>query len=259
MLGLSQRRELDEPHAVGKGAGQIGGRLDREPRLPHPAGPGDGDEPLAVAAQQAHEAVAVLLAAEQRRRRHRQPHRRRDRRGRGELLVLVQDRAVKRLQLGARVDPELVHERRARRCVRVERLRLPARAVEREHQLAAQALPQRLLANERLELADELGAAAALEVGVDPRLERGEPELLEPRDLGLRPGLVREVGEGGAAPELERRGELGRAFGRGELRRGAEPALELGAVQRSGARSSRYPFASVAIVSGPSALRSCET
>ena len=141
---------------------------------------------------------------------------------------------MERLQLRARVDPELVHERRARSGVGVERLRLPARAVEREHQLAAQALPQRLLADERLELADELRAAAALELGVEPRFERGKPELLEPRDLGLRPRLVREVSQGGAAPELERCGELGRALGRGELRRRGEPALEVGAVERVG-------------------------
>ncbi len=56
----------------------------------------------------------ILLASEQRRRRHRQSHGRRDRRGRGERVVLVQDRAVQRLQLRARVDPELVDESAAR-------------------------------------------------------------------------------------------------------------------------------------------------
>ena len=153
---------------------------------------------------------------------------------------------MERLQLRARVDPELVHERRARGGVGVERLGLPAGAVEREHQLPAQSLPQRMLADERLELADELGVAATLEIGVEPRLERDEPELLQPCDLGLRPALVREVGEGGAAPERERRGELRGSLGRGELRRCGEPALELGAVElrraedRAGSRSPRW-------------------
>ena len=39
------------------------------------------------------------------------------------------------------------------------------------------------------------------EVGVDAILERGEAELLEPADLGLRPRLVGEVGERRPAPE----------------------------------------------------------
>ena len=43
-----------------------------------------------------------------------------------------------------------------------------------------------MLRDERLELGDELAAAAQLEVGVDPLLERLEPELLEPADLALR-------------------------------------------------------------------------
>ena len=241
VLGLTQRCELDEPHAVGKSACQVCGRLDREPRLPHPAGPGDGDETHAFAAQQAHEAVAILLAPEQRRRRHRQSYRRRDRRGRGQLLVLVQDRVMERLQLRSRVDPELVHESRTRRGVGIERLGLPPGAVEREHQLPAQSFPQRLLADERLELADELGVAATFEIGVETRLDRDKPELLQPCDLGLRPALVREVCEGGAAPELERRSELGGSLERGELRRCGKSPLELGAVQLLGREIEAVP------------------
>ena len=53
--------------------------------------------------------------------------------------VLREDLSLELLQGGARLDPELV-ERGARRAIRVERLGLPARAVQREHQLPAQAL-----------------------------------------------------------------------------------------------------------------------
>ena len=67
-----------------------------------------------------------------------------------------------------------------------------------------QPLAQRVLGDERLELADELRVAAEREVGVDPLLERREAELLEPDDRGLRERLVGEVGERGAAPERER-------------------------------------------------------
>ena len=166
---------------------------------------------------------------------------------------------MQRLQLGARVDPELVDQRGTRGCVRIERLGLPPGAVEREHQLSAQSFPQGVLANQRFELADQLGAAAALEFCIVPRLEGGEPELFEPRDLGLRPALVREVGEGRPAPQLERRGKLGRALGGANLE--AAPSRRSNSALSScpGARSRRYPLASVAIVSGPSVLRSCET
>ena len=46
--------------------------------------------------------------------------------------------------------------------------------------------------------------AVELEIGVDPLLERGEPQLLEPVRRGLRPGVEGELGQRGPAPEPER-------------------------------------------------------
>ena len=91
-----------------------------------------------------------------------------------------------------------------RRPVGGERVRLPARPVEREHELAARPLAERLRLHERLELGDELGVAAEREIGVDSLLEHDGAQLLESRDLGLRERLVREVGQRRATPELER-------------------------------------------------------
>ena len=65
----------------------------------------------------------------------------------------------------AGLDAELLDERAPRLLVGLERLRLAAGAVEAEHQLAPQPLPQRVLVDQRLELADELGVSAAGEVG----------------------------------------------------------------------------------------------
>ena len=141
---------------------------------------------------------------------------------------------MERLQIRPRVDPELVHEGGTRGGIGVEGLCLAAGAVEREHQLPAQALPQRLLADEGLELADELRAAAALEVGVEPSLDCDEPELLQPRDLRLRPALVRKVGQGRSAPKVERCSQLARPLRRSEVGSGAEASLELRAVQLLG-------------------------
>ena len=67
--------------------------------------------------------------------------------------VLREDRALERLQRRGRLDPEALDERLPGRAVDLERLGLPAGAVEREHQLAAQPLAQRMLRDEGLELA----------------------------------------------------------------------------------------------------------
>ena len=88
--------------------------------------------------------------------------------------------------------------------VALQRVRLAAGAVEREHQLAAQPLPQRVLVDERLELGDELAGAAQLEIGVDPFLERVEAKLLETADLVLRERLEGEVGERRSPPDRQR-------------------------------------------------------
>ena len=71
-----------------------------------------------------------------------------------EACLLAQDLRVQLLKLGARLDPELVDERAARVAERLQRLRLPAAAVEREHPERADPLAQRCQRGERLELAD---------------------------------------------------------------------------------------------------------
>ena len=58
-------------------------------------------------------------------------------RGRVEPGVLPQDRRVQLLERRAWLDPELADEGPTRVVVRLERIGLPTRAVEREHQLAA--------------------------------------------------------------------------------------------------------------------------
>ena len=71
-----------------------------------------------------------------------------------------------------------------------------------------------MLADEHLDLTDELCEAAKREVGVEPPLERPEAELFESEDLRLQ-RFVDEVGERRPAPEIEGiakapRGQLGR-------------------------------------------------
>ena len=77
-------------------------------------------------------------------------------------------------------------------------------AVEREHELAPEALAQRVLSDKTLRLRNDVGGATECEVGIDPLLERLEAELLKPCDLDLGPRLEREFRERGAAPQRER-------------------------------------------------------
>ena len=110
-------------------------------------------------------------------------------------------------------------------------------AVEREHQLTAQPLAQRVLADERLELAGDLGVPSAGEVGLDPRAEAAEAQIVEPRDLGLGEALVGDVGQRRPAPELERVPQRRRRLPRLAARELLAPAPQSAA--RSGRRRAR--------------------
>ena len=89
--------------------------------------------------------------------------------------ILSEDRAVQLLQRWAGLDSELVDEHAPGVVVDLERFRLPARSIEREHQLAAKPLAKRVLVGERLELADQVAVTACFELCLDPVLERREP------------------------------------------------------------------------------------
>jgi hypothetical protein len=120
-----------------------------------------------------------------------------------ERRILVENPALELPQRQRRLDPERLHERAPRIAVRLQRICLPPRAVQREHQLGTQPLPQRVLADEQLELADQLGAPAEREIALDPLLQRLQPKPVEPLDLGLRPALVGELGQRRPSPERE--------------------------------------------------------
>src|SRR5438034_8234476 len=121
-----------------------------------------------------------------------------------ERRVLAQDRALELLQRSARLEPELVAQQLARVAVDRQRIRLPPRAVESQHQLTAYALLQRVCGAECLELRDQLDVTAEREIRVDPLHQRRKPQLFEPADLRLRELEQRQVGKRGTAPERKR-------------------------------------------------------
>ena len=103
-------------------------------------------------------------------------------------------------QLGARLHADLVDQRAARVAVGLKRLRLAAGAIQREHPQAVQALAQRLLPRERVELGKDVAVAPGGEVGLDRLLARRQPQLLEPADLQRRERLAGDVVERRSAP-----------------------------------------------------------
>ena len=183
---------------------RVGGRPGRR-RLFTVDGEGDDRDGGGQRARGEHRGAASAPAARARRAIGRRRVWSRERR------VLLEDALVQRPQRLARLDPELVDEQPPPGGERVERLRLAARAVQREHQLAAQALAQRMLGDQRLELGDQLAVLAEREPGLDVVLDRGDPQLLEAADRFLRERLVAHVRQSRPTPEGER---VGKGVGR---------------------------------------------
>ena len=104
-------------------------------------------------------------------------------------------------ELGTGVEAELLGERCPALLEHAQRVGLPARPVQREHQLAPQSLPQRMVGDEHLEIADESLVMGERQLRVDPLLDEGEPHLLQASDVGLGELLVGEVRQRWAAPQ----------------------------------------------------------
>ena len=82
-----------------------------------------------------------------------------------------EDRALELLQLDTGLEPELVGEDRATRLVDVQRLGLPSRPIQRQHELAAKALAQGMRTHESLELSDDGGMPPGVEIRFDSLFE----------------------------------------------------------------------------------------
>ena len=87
---------------------------------------------------------------------------------------------------------------------RLQRLRLAATAVQREHPLAMQPLAQRVRADQLVELAQHRRVAALGQLGVDLGLARAQPKVLEPPDLGRGERLVGEIVKRRTTPQRQR-------------------------------------------------------
>ena len=156
-------------------------------------------------------------------------------------VVLFEDRGLEVSERRAGFDAELVAQDAPRPLVRAQRVGLPARAVEREHQLAPSPLPQRLRRDGLLEIGYELAGLPQCEQRVEAVFDHVAAQLLEcARRVRAALDLF-ETLVGSAAPRRQRvveRGDRGTrvapleqraARGRGV---GEPERIEVGAVDR---------------------------
>jgi hypothetical protein len=105
------------------------------------------------------------------------PRRRLYRRCRGWRLQsgrLLENLPLEQPQAGPWLEAELTGEIGASPLIYVECVGLASRPVQGQHQLRRETFPAGLIGEPTLELADELGVVAKLEIGIDSSLERGE-------------------------------------------------------------------------------------
>ncbi|GAA3171641.1 hypothetical protein GCM10020001_117860 [Nonomuraea salmonea] len=107
------------------------------------------------------------------------------------------------LDLARRFDAELGDQPLAGGAVGVECLGLAAGAVERQHELGAEVLAQRVGHDQLDQLVDHVVVAAQVEQRVDAGLEGLEPDLHQAGHLGPQQRLGGDVAERVAAPQLE--------------------------------------------------------
>ena len=152
-----------------------------------------------------------------------------------ERRLLAEDGCLQALKLTARGQAELLVEGLTGLPIDLEGVSLAPGAVEGEHELSAQALPQRVVSDQGLELPDKVDLLAQGEVRIDALLDGVESQLLQARDLRLSEGVVCEVRERRTPPKLEglvkspRRGRVVIRFAGGSAL--AQQALETVGVQ----------------------------
>jgi len=127
---------------------------------------------------------------------------------------VVEDRPLETLERLSGLEAKLFSEEAATCLVAVQGRGLAAGPIEREHELDAQALTQRMPPYEIVELADDVRVTAEGEIGLEPFFRCRQPELLQPHLLAVSEvGAVeicqrRPAPKGKPFPEL-----LGRALG----------------------------------------------
>ena len=127
---------------------------------------------------------------------------------RREYRVVGKHGRVQASQALARFEAELLGEHPARLVVDAKSVGLPSAAIEREHQVSAQAFPERVVGNEGVQPRCDVAVPPQCKLDVDLLLDCDESKLLEPRNLALCKRVVGELGERWPTPEGERITEI---------------------------------------------------
>ncbi len=130
--------------------------------------------------------------------------------------LAAQHPGVRRPQLRAGIDPQLVAQERAPLLVAAQRLGGAARLVQRQHQQAAQAFPFGVPGDQPGQLGDKLRALPHCQARVGQVLDGGQPRFRQAGALGLGP-LAVHVEQSGAGPQVQ--------GGAQQVGRGTEPVL----------------------------------
>jgi hypothetical protein len=128
-----------------------------------------------------------------------------------EHRVLAEDPLLQPLQLLARFDPELLHQLRPRPAIGGQRVGLAAGPVQRQHQLSVEGFAEGVRTGQGFEFGDQLAVPAHLELGLDPLLQRGQPEVLQTLGGSCGKRWLPNIHQWSPPPQCERRSEeLGR-------------------------------------------------
>src|SRR5690348_16983595 len=108
---------------------------------------------------------------------------------------MAQDRLLELAQCRRRFQSQFFGEDASELAIDLKSLGLPAAAIEGEHELATKALPERMVGHHPTQLSRKRARRAQRQVRLVPFLQASQLQFLQPGDLGLREGLVAEIGK----------------------------------------------------------------
>ena len=121
-----------------------------------------------------------------------------------EARILPQDPLVEPGEVGRGIHPELVGQDVSGSLEGAQRFGLAVGPVVGQHEEAPQALPQRVVGEQHLQLADGPALATGREQCFHPVLLGLQPEVVEPGRRGGQRGLVTAAGQRRSTPQRQR-------------------------------------------------------
>ena len=201
-LRVVDRGELDHEDAVREAAPEPSADRERETCLADARRSGEGDQPGLVSHEPADRGE-LGGPPDQRQPGGSDGHDQlagTNPRGRSQGGIVGQDAGVEVVEQRSGLEAELVDENLAGAAIHLERVGLTPTAIKRHHQLTGEPLARRTRGKQCLQLRDHGGMPAESQIGLDARLDGGQPQLLQTPDLGLGEFPVGDVGQGRPAP-----------------------------------------------------------